>query len=705
MRILRDEALLCLSLGYTPLPVAPDSKAPTIAGWQVTRATEDSILRQFSRPSNLGIRTGDVQADGSCLAAIDIDVNNAELVRCVQKAIGKPTPVKQGKKGCTQIFRLSEQIATRKIHWYRDGKKTAVIDVLCRGAQTVIPPSIHPETKLPYRWVAGSPLIEVPYDQLPLVTPTVVDEIVGFCKTPDDAVYRLNDMEWHGVGGGGDTHDTCLAAVASMTARAWPDEDIHARIGRAKREACEAAGMPYDWPQEEAVVQGWIDSARVKFGASAKGRKQISHGALADAFLDQAAEYIRYDRDAANWYFFDKGCWQAKHDFRVRNAVELSLPIELRNSHVISGVESSLRNRPALSIRQQDWDPDPSLLNTPAGVVDLTSGRLRPWLPSDLMTKITKVLPADGWSGSLWLVKLEEWFGNDPVELIYIQTLLGYFLTGETRHACLPLWIGPGGDGKSVIANTLRYIFGDYAKTSTDTAFVDTRHSQHSEELAWLNGARLVLVNEINGSLPWNDSRIKAVTGGEHIAASYKGGHVFEYRPSFKLLITGNEAPRLRSVGPEFKRRFHVYNFTRGVASPDAELSEKLRAEGGAILAWMIEGAIRYYKEGLQRSPLVEAANAEYFEANDLIQQWLNECCQIGEECRVEGSVAYGNFVDWCTDQGFRHPISRMTFTAKLKSKGIENKTAAIKGRDNSVRCYIGIVLKIDSPFGGGPNF
>ena len=700
MQSLREEALLYHSLGYEPVHVPLGAKGAKSVGWQVKKAIEDSINREFSKPSNLGIRTGDLHADGSCLFGIDIDVDDANLVRCVERAIGCPVPVKRGKKGVTYLARLTEQIASHKIHMYHDGNKRPVIDILCRGAQSVVPPSVHPETKKPYKWVAGSPLCEIPYDKLPLFTPWIIDEIIGFCKSTDDPIYALNDMDWQGVGGGGDTHDICLRAVSSMVTRGWPDIDIHIRIGRAKREACEAAGMPYDWPQAEKVIQEWIDSARAKFGGSQKGRQKISHGALADAFLLNTGHNLRFDRDANCWYFFDGRCWQGNHNHLVLHAIENSLPVELRNSHMIAGVEKSLRNRPKLSIRQRDWDPDPHLLNTPAGVVDLRTGDIMPSSPDFLMTRITSAAPADDWSRSLWAVKLLEWFGDDPAEQTYVQVLLGYFLTGETRHACLPVWIGPGGDGKSVIANTLRHMLGDYAKTSTDTAFVDTRHSQHSEELAWLNGARLVLVNEINGSLPWNDSRIKAVTGGEHIAASYKGGHVFEYRPSFKLLITGNEAPRLRSAGPEFRRRFHVYNFTRGVASPDAELSEKLRAESGAILRYAIEGAIKYYSEGLSRSPAVDAANAEYFEANDLIQQWLNECCEVGPDRRVEGIVAYQNYVSWCADQGVKFPIQRQSFTSRLKSKSIDSRTATIKGRSNSVRCYIGIDLRGELPGG-----
>lgn len=694
---MKDLAQRLLGNGYTPIRLEPNSKTPKATGWQVDHPTYESIERAFGRPSNIGVRLGDVQDDGTCLIAIDIDLDVPELIRCVERAIGEKVPAKQGKKGVTYIVRMDSETKTHKIHWMRDNAKRAAIDLLGRGAQTVIPPSIHPDTGLPYRWLVGLPLEQISYDNLPVFSSALIDEIKGFCKNANDPIYTLNDMEWHGVGGGGNTHDICLSAVSSMVRRGWSNADIHKRIERAKREACEAAGMPYDWPQAQRKIQEWIDSARAKFAPDGGSSKKTSHGTLADAFLARGGHHILYDRDAMHWYFFDGAYWRAKYDFRVRNAIELSLPEELRNSPIISGVELSLRNRPSLSMRQQDWDPDPSLINTPAGVVDLKTGELRPAFPADRMTRSTEIAPADSCAGALWLEKLTEWFGDDPEEQAYFQTLAGYFLTGETRHACLPLWIGPGGDGKSVIANIFRYILGDYAKTSTDTAFVDTRQSQHSEELAWLNGSRLVLVNEIEGSLPWNDGRIKAVTGGEHIAASYKRGHVFEFRPSFKLLITGNEAPSLRSVGPEFRRRFHVYRFTRGVANPDPHLPEKLRAEAGAILRWMIDGAIRYYRDGLTPSPAVEAANREYFEDNDLIQQWINECCIPGDDCRVEGALAYENFVAWATAQGFRLPLTRPRFSSKLKAKGIAVKTATVPNRPAPVRCYMGIQLNWDA--------
>lgn len=273
MEVLQDLSIRLLRNGFIPLRLEPDSKAARSLGWQVDTPTEQSLTRAFARPSNIGVRCGDMHKDRTVLLCIDIDLEDVNLIRCVERAIGVRVPVKRGKKGYTYFVRIDREHKSHKIYWSRDGKKSAAIDILCKGAQTVIPPSIHPETKQPYTWVAGTPIDQIEYAQLPVFTPALIDEIRGFCKNPDDAVFALNDMEWLGVGGGGNTHDVCVTAVASMVARKWTDEEIQERIQRAKREACEAAGTAYDWPQAQKAIQEWIDSCREKkFDTTSKVR-------------------------------------------------------------------------------------------------------------------------------------------------------------------------------------------------------------------------------------------------------------------------------------------------------------------------------------------------------------------------------------------------------------------------------------------------
>ena len=689
---LKDYAHKLLQNGYPPLRLEPGSKACKMPGWQSVEVTPEVIDRWFSRPGNIGIRLGEVHADGTCLIAIDVDLEEHALIRCVERAIGTIVPAVRGRKGFKWFVRLDRPAPREKLHWYRDGRKNPAVDVLGTASQAVIAPSIHPDTHRPYEWCAGIPLDQLSYDALPVRTPSLIDEIRGFCKNPEDPIYALNDMTWLGVGGGGDTHDKCVAAVASMVSRGWNDEDIHARIERAKREACERAGEAYDWSNSSKAIQEWIDSARAKFGAGtrASSEKPI-HGVLADEFLARHGEVIRYDRDCRDWYFYDGAIWKPNHEFQVRHLIgQQFLRDKHRTKGIIDGVLSSLKDRPELSIAQDDWDPHRHLLNTPLGTVDLTTGALHPHRAGDLITRSTRISPDFAAPPTLWLNKLAEWFGDDPEELAYHLRLAGYFLTGETRDPCFALWHGPGGDGKSVITGIYQWLMGSYAQTATDTAFLDVRHGQHSEEIACLRGARMVLISEAGGK--WNETRIKAVTGGERLSASFKFKPVFSFTPEFKPLVTTNEPPWLSSTGKDMARRLHVYPFTRPIADPDPQLPAKLRALAGAILAWMISGSVLYYREGLLRSPVVEAANKEYLDEHDVIQQFLNTCVIFVEGEKTRTAVVYDSYKQFCETQGLR-PVSLATLTKRLRMKGIESRPAQLRSGAAPERAYFGIIV------------
>jgi hypothetical protein len=65
------------------------------------------------------------------------------------------------------------------------------------------------------------------------------------------------------------------------------------------------------------------------------------------------------------------------------------------------------------------------------------------------------------------------------------------------------------------------------------------------------------------------------------------------------------------------RRRFHLIPLTVTIPPEerDPRLAEKLKAEWPGILQWMIEGAQRWYAEGLNKPQAVETATREYLEA------------------------------------------------------------------------------------------
>lgn len=142
-----------------------------------------------------------------------------------------------------------------------------------------------------------------------MIEASVIKEIQAFCRDQNNPIARLNDMTWKGVGGSGDTHETCLAAVGRMINDDWTDNQIHSRIRRAKREACERAGETYFWPAETKVCQEWIDSAREKGFGQKKSKARASHGDLAKIVISRNSSIIKWDKIRRCWYVYNGKFW------------------------------------------------------------------------------------------------------------------------------------------------------------------------------------------------------------------------------------------------------------------------------------------------------------------------------------------------------------------------------------------------------------
>jgi putative DNA primase/helicase len=170
--------------------------------------------------------------------------------------------------------------------------------------------------------------------------------------------------------------------------------------------------------------------------------------------------------------------------------------------------------------------------------------------------------------------------GDDRL-VSYLQRAFGYALTGNVREHALFFGYGTGANGKGVTLNTLAGILGDYHESAPIETFTASSGDRHPTELADLRGARLVTATETEEGRRWAESRIKMLTGGDRVKARFMRQDFFEYNPQFKLFITGNHKPSLRSVDEAIRRRFHLIPFTVTIPPEqrDPDLAEKLKTE------------------------------------------------------------------------------------------------------------------------------
>lgn len=168
--IFDDNAIKYWRAGLSVIPL--DGKSPVERGWThhingpaKAETQRDWLTKHGKR--NFGVLTGGT-LPGSDYKLVAIDGDDDNLVRVIEVIVGKTPCSKKGKKGRTDFLKYSKSWKLKSTQ-IRDARGHGKIDILGPGKQTVLPPSIHPETKLPYTWTAKS-LLEVRSEDLPEFT-------------------------------------------------------------------------------------------------------------------------------------------------------------------------------------------------------------------------------------------------------------------------------------------------------------------------------------------------------------------------------------------------------------------------------------------------------------------------------------------------------------------------------------------------------
>ena len=422
--------------------------------------------------------------------------------------------------------------------------------------------------------------------------------------------------------------------------------------------------------------------------------------ALALAFTRRYHRDWRYVAAWGRWLVWDGQRWRTEDTLAATDlirsvcrqaAVRADNPkvaAKLASASTVGGVERLARADRRHAATTDEWDADPWLLNSPGGVVDLKTGRKRANDRADRMTKITTATP--GGDCPQWMAFLSDITGGDVDLQAYLQRMVGYCLTGVTSAHALFFLYGTGANGKSVFANVISTILGDYAATASMDTFVETRGDRHPTDLAGLRGARFVTAIETEQGRRLNESKVKAITGGDKISARFMRQDFFEYTPQFKPVIVGNHKPAIRNIDEAMKRRMHMIPFTVTIPPErrDGRLTEKLLAERDGILAWAVAGCLAWQRDGLKPPACVVSATEEYFEAEDALGRWLDERCVREPNAKSLTAELFTDWKQWAESAGEFIGAQRR-FSDLLITRGIE------KWRNSmGVRGFKGIGLK-----------
>lgn len=317
---------------------------------------------------------------------------------------------------------------------------------------------------------------------------------------------------------------------------------------------------------------------------------------------------------------------------------------------------------PRVSVNAQDLDTSPWLLNFRNGTVDLRDGKLKPHCPDDLITKLCGHsyrlnAPCKRWCGFL------DWaMGGGPdtneAELAkagrftdYLQRALGYSITGSTSEKALFIpWGELGNNGKTTMLVVVARILPEYSGM-LDVKTLMTRRNESSNasaDIADLRGVRFVRTSESESSHALDQALVKKLTEGQGaVKAIKKYENWISFTATHKIWLDTNGRPRITDPDDRATmNRLHLISFPATLAEDDIEARRKeCRAQGFAefpdmlvakeaegILAWLVQGAGKWYRDRLHRPAEALAARDKWrddMEVEDVwkidIRNWIEE--------------------------------------------------------------------------------
>ncbi|PRH77777.1 DNA primase [Streptomyces solincola] len=451
-------------------------------------------------------------------------------------------------------------------------------------------------------------------------------------------------------------------------------------------------------------------------------------------FADLYSDRFRHV-EGLGWYTWDTYCWKrvggekaalwAAGDMAEQMPTsdprgfftEREIANHRRRTMSTPGMKALLHQAkaaPGLSLDPDVLDGDPYALCTPAGVIDLNSGKLhQPDPHRDLHSRSTTVaaepMPTPRWDRFLTDTFGEDAKGREMIDFLHL--LLGYSITGDVGAQVLPFLWGKGANGKSVLLDVMIQILGDYADAAPPGFLMDKgSFSEHSTELTELHGRRIFVCSELKPNDKFDEARVKLLTGGDKIKARRMRQDYFSFTPTHKLWLLGNHRPEVGTGGHAFWRRIRLLPFERVIPAErkiDNLAAELVQDEGPGILDWLVQGAMRYLatRDPLTGPTSVRVATAAYESTEDHIGRFLTECCvrpaqdSAAGDLRVEQSLLYATYGSWCHSEGIRAGTAR-AFAARIRQEvGLASPSEMMKS--SGKKYYPGLALLTDDGDGG----
>lgn len=428
----------------------------------------------------------------------------------------------------------------------------------------------------------------------------------------------------------------------------------------------------------------------------------------AHRLYDRFGKLMRYSYNRKKWYFWDGKVWILDESGGIKKLADeivedlkreawnmqdedlqeqaLKFAKKTASSSAKENMIKECQHLNDIPVSPDSFDAYTDYLNCQNGIVNLRNGELMPHDSNFMMSKICNAeYDRSKKKPKLWLKFLNDVTNGDKALQDYIQKCIGYSISGSNKEQCAYFLYGLGNNGKSTFLDTIADLLGSYASnTQPDTIMVQSRlgGGGANSDIARLKSARFVTCEEPTEGVRLNEGLLKQLTGGSKVTCRFLYGDEFEYTPEFKIWVATNHKPTVRGTDVGIWRRIKLIPFEVNIPKKkiDKNLKYKLREEFPQILAWAVEGCIKWQKEGLEEPQCVLDATREYKQEMDLIAGFVDQCITIDytSNSRIMARDLFAVYSKWAKENNEWEMSSKRFFTEL--SKKVPEKGRCSKG-------------------------
>jgi len=171
-------------------------------------------------------------------------------------------------------------------------------------------------------------------------------------------------------------------------------------------------------------------------------------------------------------------------------------------------------------------------------------------------------------------------------------------LCGYNKFENFFVWTGCGGNGKGILDNLFKRVFGEYYDVIDASYFTQTKtnSASASPEISDKNGIRMLVSTECRKGESFQTNTLKKLSGNDDLSTRGLYQSQFKFVPQFTMFFQANGCPNLSDIDEGFKRRFRLIEYpVQFVTNPDK--SNKYEEKKDCTIKEKFQTEIKYRQQ------------------------------------------------------------------------------------------------------------